>query len=85
MSLMNSVFHPLLDSCVITYFDDILVYSKTEEEHIVHLRQVLEILRQNKLYGKITKCDFFCKEIEFLGYIISADGINTDLKNIQAI
>ena len=85
MSLMNSVFHPLLDSCVITYIDDILVYSKTEEEHLVHLRQVLEILRQNKLYGKITKCDFFCKELEFLGYIVSADGIKTDPKKIQAI
>ena len=58
MQLMNDIFHPLLDRCVVVYLDDILVFSKTPEEHEQHLRQVLQILRQHKLYGKLSKCSY---------------------------
>ena len=64
---MNDVFHPLLDQCVVVYLDDILVFSKTPEEHEQHLRQVLQILRQHKLYAKLSKCAFFQPAVDFPG------------------
>nr|GEW43699.1 RNA-directed DNA polymerase homolog [Tanacetum cinerariifolium] len=74
MDLMNRVFHEYLDKFVIVFIDDILVYSKTREKHEDHLRIVLEILRQKKLYAKFSKCDFWLGQVAFLGHIISADG-----------
>ena len=85
MLLMNQVFHLLLDVCVIVYIDDILIYSKMAEEHLVHLREVLELLRKHKLYAKISKCDFWSKEVEFLGHVVSADGVKVDPKKIDVI
>jgi hypothetical protein len=85
MNVMNEVLKPLLDICVIVYIDDILVYSKNVEEHEKHLRQVLEILRKNKLYGKLSKCEFFKEHVEFLGHQISSKGIAVESKKIQAI
>ncbi|GJX21748.1 putative reverse transcriptase domain-containing protein [Tanacetum coccineum] len=69
MDLMNRVFHEYLDRFVIVFIDDILVYSKTREEHEDHLRMVLEILCQKKLYAKFSKCDFWLGQVAFLGHI----------------
>lgn len=85
MSLMNSIFHPFLDSCVVVFLDDILVYSANEAEHAQHLRQVLQVLRSNKLYAKRSKCSFFQSEVDFLGHIVSADGIKIDPSKVSAI
>nr|GEV51632.1 retrotransposon protein, putative, Ty3-gypsy subclass [Tanacetum cinerariifolium] len=78
MDLMNHVFHECLDKFVIVFIDDILVYSKTREEHEDHLRIVLEILGQKKLYAKFSKCDFWLGQVAFLGHFVSADGITMD-------
>ncbi|KAL8091760.1 hypothetical protein AgCh_034135 [Apium graveolens] len=69
MDLMNRVFKKYLDICVIVFIDDILIYSKTEQEHTEHLRIVLEILRNEKLYAKFSKCEFWLKEVQFLGHV----------------
>ncbi|GJT29847.1 putative reverse transcriptase domain-containing protein [Tanacetum coccineum] len=71
MDLMNRIFHEYLDKFVIVFIDDILVYSKSEEEHEQHLRIVLEILRQKKLYAKFSKCEFWLQRVAFLGHIVS--------------
>ena len=75
MDLMNRVFKKYLDECVIVFIDDILIYSRSEEEHAEHLRIVLEILRKEKLYAKFSKCEFWLKEVQFLGHVISKEGI----------
>src|SRR4051812_36040025 len=75
MHLMHQVLRPLLDSCVIVFLDDILIYSKTPAEHRVHLRKVLELLRQNHLYAKKSKCMFFQTAVPFLGHVVSEAGV----------
>lgn len=85
MRLMNDIFRPLLDKCVLVFLDDILIYSRTPKEHAQHLRDVLAILREHKLYAKLSKCEFFLPEVEFLGHIVGADGIKTDPKKVKAI
>ena len=85
MALMNDVFRPLLDKCVIVYLDDILVYSKTESEHIKHLKQVLELLRKNHLFAKISKCAFLKNSVEFLGHIVLSKGLAVDPHKIDAV
>jgi hypothetical protein len=85
MFLMNNIFSEYLDKFVVVFIDDILVYSKMEEEHEEHLRIVLQTLRKNKLYANFDKCDFYQKEIQYLGHIISAEGIVVDLEKTKAI
>ncbi|GJV75164.1 putative reverse transcriptase domain-containing protein [Tanacetum coccineum] len=85
MDLMNRIFHEYLDKFVIVFIDDILVYSKSEEERERHLRIVLEILRQKKLYAKFSKCEFWLQQVAFLGHIVSADGIIMDPSKVEAI
>nr|GFC97631.1 putative reverse transcriptase domain-containing protein [Tanacetum cinerariifolium] len=85
MDLMNRIFHEYLDKFVIVFINDILVYSKSEEEHEQHLRIVLEILRQKKLYAKFSKCEFWLQQVTFLGHVVSADGINMDPSKVEAI
>ncbi|GKC68885.1 putative nucleotidyltransferase, ribonuclease H, partial [Tanacetum coccineum] len=85
MDLMNRVFHEYLDRFVIVFIDDILMYSKMKEEHEDHLRIVLKILRQKKLYAKFSKCDFWLGQVAFLGHIVSADGITMDPAKVKAI
>jgi hypothetical protein len=68
---MNSVFMPELDKFVVVFIDDILVYSKKEYEHTEHLHIVLQRLRDHRLYAKLAKCDFWLREIKFLGHTIS--------------
>ena len=85
MALMNDIFRPYLDKFVLAFLDDILVYSRTPEEHAVHLRKVLELLRQHKLYGGLAKCSFFQPSVEYLGHIISKEGISMDHHKVKAI
>ena len=85
MELMNRIFQPLLDICVIVFIDDILVYSKSNQEHEEHLRDVLSILREKKLYAKFSKCEFWLNEVAFLGHVISGKGISVDPRKIEAV
>ncbi|KAD5960858.1 hypothetical protein E3N88_12330 [Mikania micrantha] len=85
MDLMNRVFHEFLDKFVIVFIDDILVYSKSKEDHEEHLRKVLETLRQKKLYAKFSKCEFWLNQVAFLGHVVSAEGIMMDPAKIEAI
>ena len=85
MYLMNSVFMPELDKFVVVFIDDILVYSKNEEEQADHLCIVLQHLWEHKLYAKLRKCDFWLKEVQFLGHIISEKGISVDPSKIQDV
>jgi hypothetical protein len=85
MCLMNGVFREYLDKFVIAFLDVILIYPKSEEEHEQHLRMVLQVLREHKLYVKLSKCIFDPKKIHYLGHIISADGIEVSPEKIEAI
>jgi hypothetical protein len=85
MSLMNRVFREYLDKLVQVFIDDILIYSRTMEEHDEHLRLVLQCLREHKLYGKLSKCSFYQSRIQYLGHVISDEGIAVDLAKVEAI
>jgi hypothetical protein len=85
MYLMNSVFMPELDNFVVVFIDGVLVYSKNEYDHIKHLHTVLQRLRDHRLYAKMSKCDFWLKEIKFLGHTISQDGVSVDPKKVQEV
>ena len=85
MSLMNDIFRPYLDKFALVYIDDILVYSKSLTEHEEHLKIILNVLRENKLFAKASKSEFFMENIEFLGHTISVDGIGTDSSKCTAI
>jgi len=74
MDYTNRVFHPYLDSFVVVFIDDILVYSKTREEHEEHLRIVLHTLKDQQLYAKLSKCEFWLEKVSFLGHVISQGG-----------
>jgi hypothetical protein len=83
MYLMNKVFMEYLDKFVVVFIDDILIFSKTEEEHEKHLRMTLEKLRSNLLYAKFSKCEFRLTEVAFLGHVISAGGISVDPSKVK--
>ena len=85
MDLMNMVFHPYLDQFVVVFINDILVYSKDAQEHEQHLRILLRILREKKLFAKLSKCDFWLKEVSFLGHIVFIEGTRVDPAKIEAI
>ena len=85
MDLMNRVFRPYVDQFVVVYIDDILLYSKDAQEHEQHLKIVLHTPREKKLYVKLSKCDFWLKEVSFLGHIVSLEGIRVDPTKIEAI
>jgi hypothetical protein len=85
MYLMNSVFMPELDKFVVVFIDDILVYSRNEEGHAGHLHVVLQRLREHRLYAKLSKCDFWLKEIKFLGRTIYQEGIAVDPDKVQEL
>ena len=85
MCLMNSVFNKYLDKFVLVFLDDILIYSKNEEQHGENLRLKLKLLREHKLYAKLSKCDFYKDKIHYFGHIISEEGISVDLERIEAI
>ncbi|CAA0833837.1 Uncharacterized mitochondrial protein AtMg00860, partial [Striga hermonthica] len=85
MDLMNRVFHPYLDRFVIVFIDDILIYSRDEEQHEQHLRIVLETLRRERLYAKFSKCEFWLDRVAFLGHIVTSKGIEVDPSKIEAV
>ncbi|KAJ9512230.1 hypothetical protein QJQ45_012792 [Haematococcus lacustris] len=76
--MMNNVFKPLINECVLVYIDDILVMSNTPEEQVQHLRQVLQLMRENKFYAKLAKCEFNKTQLAFLGHIVGSNGIAVD-------
>ena len=80
MDLMNRVLRPYIDQFVVVFIDDILVYSKDREDHDTYIRVVLETLRKEQLYAKLSKCEFWLREVSFLGHIISKEGIRVDPK-----
>ncbi len=84
-ALVNDVLRPYLDDFVVVYLDDILVYSKDLESHIEHVKKVLRRLQDAQLFVKLEKCQFHVQEVEFLGYILSNEGISMDPKKVEAI
>jgi hypothetical protein len=85
MYLMNKVFMEYMDKFVVVFIDDILVFSKNEEEHEVHLRLVLEKLQEHKLYAKFIKCKFWLKEVAFLSHVLSEGGVFVDPGKVKDV
>ena len=85
MCLMNNVLHKYLDKFVVVFIDDILIYSKSKEEHEEHLKIVLQKLREHQLYAKFSKCDFFKDKIQYLGHVVTKEGISVDPEKIKSI
>ena len=85
MDLLNRVFRPYLDRFVIVFIDDILVYSQNKEEHAIHLRTILQTLKQKQLYAKFNKCEFWLDKVVFLGHVILAQRIYVDPHKIEAV
>ncbi|KAI3732381.1 hypothetical protein L1987_63585 [Smallanthus sonchifolius] len=85
MDLMNRVCKPYLDQFVIVFIDDILIYSKNKEEREEHLRLILELLKREQLYAKFSKCEFWIREVQFLGHVVNEKGIHVDPSKIEAI
>ena len=85
MDYMNRIFHPYLDKFVVVFIDDILVYSRNQDEHVEHLRIVLQILKEKQLYAKLSKCEFWLEKVNFLGHVISGEGIAVDPSKIEAV
>ncbi|WMV55019.1 hypothetical protein MTR67_048404 [Solanum verrucosum] len=85
MDLTNRVFKPYLDMFVIVFIDDILIYSRNEEDHASHLGIVLQTLKYRELYAKFSKCDFWLESVAFLGHIVSREGIKVDTQKIETV
>ncbi|GJV68908.1 putative reverse transcriptase domain-containing protein, partial [Tanacetum coccineum] len=85
MNLMNRVCKPYLDKFMIFFIDDILIYSKSKEEHEEHLKLILELLKKEELYVKFSKCDFWLSKVQFLGHVIDSEGIHMDPAKIESI
>jgi len=85
MYLMNLVFMPKLDKFVVVFIDDILVYSRNEEEHAEHLHVVLMRLREHQLFAKFSKCEFWLTKVPFLGHVLSEEGISVDPAKVQEV
>nr|XP_016433374.1 PREDICTED: RNA-directed DNA polymerase homolog [Nicotiana tabacum] len=78
MRLMTQIFQSYMGKFVVVYFDDILIYSKDDQQHLKYLRTIFEVLREQTLYANLKKCKFFSEQISFLGYIVSSEGIHAD-------
>ena len=85
MDMMNHVFQPYIDKFVVVFIDDILFNSRSCTEYEWHLRRVLQILKNHQLYAKMSKCDFWFKEITFLGHVIYLEGIFIDLQMVKVV
>ena len=85
MDLMHRVFQPYLDYIIVVFVDDILIYCKSEEEHVGHLRIVLQVSRDHQLYAKFSNCELWLIEVKFLGYVVSTSGVSVDLEKVEAV
>ena len=85
MDLMNRVFKPYLDQFVVVFIDDILVYSKSREEHKHHLSNVLQTLRDKRLYAKLKKYELWLDKVSFLGHVVTKDGISVDPEKVDVV
>jgi hypothetical protein len=83
--LMNSIFKPFLQKFVLVFFDDILIYRKSREDHVLHVDKVLQLLKEQQIYAKPSKFFFGVKEVEYLGHIVSHEGVKVDPKNIKSM
>ena len=84
-SLMNNVFKPFLRKFILVFFDDILVYIRDMPTHVLHIKSILQVLFDHKLFAKRSKCTFACSEVEYLGHIIFGHGVRIDPKKTQAM
>ncbi|GKA10597.1 putative reverse transcriptase domain-containing protein, partial [Tanacetum coccineum] len=85
IDLMNRVCKPYLDKFVIVFIDDILIYSKSKQEHEEHLKLILGLLKKEQLYAKFSKCEFWIPKVQFLGHVIDSQGIHVDPAKIESI
>ena len=85
MDLMNRCFREYLDRFVVAFIDDILVYSRSMEDHETHLRAVLDVLRRQKLFAKLSMCEFWLPKVAFLGHVISSEGVMVDPQKTEAV
>ena len=85
MDLMHRVFQPYLDQFVMVFIDDILIYSKSKEEHEGHLRIVIQALRDHQLYAKFSKCEFWLTGVRFLGHVVLASGVSVDPEKVEVV
>ena len=85
MHMMNKVFMDFMDKFVVVFIDDILIYSKSKDEHKEHLREVLQRLRDHQLYAKFSKCEFWLQQVGFLGHVLSAEGISVDPSKVKNV
>ena len=83
--LMNSIFKPMLRNFVLVFFDNILIYNKSWKGHAQHVDRVLKLLQEKQLYAKTSKCFFGVQEVEYLGHMVSQEGVKVDPKKIKAI
>jgi len=83
--IMNSIFHPYLRKFILVFFDDILVYSNTWEQHLEHVQQTLAILRQHQFFVKMSKCAFGQQELEYMGHIITNHGVKVDAIKVETM
>jgi len=85
MGMMNHLLREFLDDFVVVFLDDILIYSKSPEDHAVHLRKVFDVLRQQRLFPKKSKCEFAKESVEFLGHVVSSRGLGHGGEKVQAV
>jgi hypothetical protein len=85
MRMIDDILRPFTNSFVVEYLEDILICNKTWEEHLQHIQQVLNTLRQHKLYANLEKCSFDIDRVQYLNYIVDAHGVHVDLAKIQVI
>ncbi|CAN4123517.1 unnamed protein product [Withania somnifera] len=85
MRLMKHILKTLINKCVVIYFNDVLIYSRSLEEHVSHLKQVFDILVKEKLYTNLKKCSFGVEKVVFLGFVVSSQGVEVDEEKVEAI